>query len=63
MEKAESLFSGVAGLGADLQSWPVLNDQLQGLRAGEISGVCHIDVNEIDDCLTYVKIVDGGPES
>ncbi len=63
LEKAESLFSAVADLSVDLQSWPVLHSQLteaQGVSAGEISEVCRVDVDEIDDCFTYVKLVDGG---
>ncbi len=62
LEKAKSLFSAVADLGADLQSMPVLNGQLskaRDLAVEEISGVCTVDVDEIDDCLAYVKIVDG----
>ncbi len=60
VEQAESLFSSVASLGADLQSIPLLAHQLQNarvLKATEISGGFLLEVEEIDDCLAYVKVV------
>ncbi len=62
LREAEKLFSVVEDLGEDLQSLPVLSTQLrkaQDLGVGEIPGICAVDVDEIDDCLTHVKIVDG----
>ncbi len=53
------MFSSVEGLGLDLQSTPVLAHQLENARVcaeSEIPSVFQIEVEEIDDCLAYVKV-------
>ncbi len=61
LEESERLFSTVADLGVDLKSLPVLNAQLETARRlflKEISPVFSFDIDEIDDCLAFVKIAD-----
>ncbi len=59
---SKEVFSAVEDLGADLLSLPVLSTQLRKARdlvVDEISGICAVEMDEFDDCLTYVKVVNG----
>ncbi len=61
LEESERFFSTVADHGVDLKSLPVLNAQLEtarGLSPEDTSTVVSFDIDEIDDCLAYVKIAD-----
>ncbi len=61
LEQAEHLLSSVASLGPDLNTLPNLHDQLRKTRdipLGEISPSLLFAVEELDDCLSYIKTVD-----
>ncbi len=58
LEESERFFSTAADLSVDLKSLPILNAQLETARdlsPEDTSTVVSFDIDEIDDCLAYVK--------